>query len=406
MIPEPDDEKRDVWILGFRDSDERPEKALGRVFGIDSVRARRLIASMPAVVKRDVTVEQAEPITAALRKIGARVALVPAGASRFPGKASSSAPPAVGAAPAPARTPAEPPPPADGPESDGFGDIESLGIDFGPGGPPPSSGSHASVRDSLPFPRISEMLPAEPAKVSVAPPEPEPERAPPKPVTFLEARSIPEEPEAAPKRSVLGPRIFGVVTCAAGAAALFFASTLEGSVFGEAPDLMGAGSAAGAIALLLLGVQALVAAFMFDASLLKAGAIAVALILGGGVGVTSYLVHRVDPAEQARRVRAATMDSIREGRLPEARLFLTEPQAELVGISRGRAQEWVEALYGAGARQVYVVVDYAEAPNRGTGVAISLPVTQNRRDAVATTVRRHVQSPPADDGEWWLIPLE
>jgi len=297
------------------------------------------------------------------------------------------------------------PPPADGPESDGFGDIESMGIDFGPGGPPPSSGSHPRVRDSLPFPPNSSIPPAEPARVS-QPPEAEPEPIPPKPVTFLEPHPIPEEPKAAPKRNVVGPRVFAVVTSGAGAAALILAATFEGSVFGEAPDLVGAGSAAGAIALLLLGVQALVAAFVFDASLLKAAAFALALILGGGVGVTSYLVHRVDPAEQARRVRATTMDSIREGRLPEARVFLAEPQGELVGISRGQAQEWVEALYGAGARQVYVIVDYAEAPNRGTGVAISLPLTQNRRSAVATAVRRHVPSPPPDDGEWWLIPLE
>ena len=85
MTEGPDDSKRDIWVLGFRDSDERPEKALGRVFGIDSVRARRLIASMPAVVKREVSAEQAEPIVAALRKIGARVALGPTGASRPPG---------------------------------------------------------------------------------------------------------------------------------------------------------------------------------------------------------------------------------------------------------------------------------------------------------------------------------
>ncbi len=398
MTPEPDDSKRDIWVLGFRDSDERPEKALGRVFGIDSVRARRLIASMPAVVKREVTPAQAEPIIAALKKIGARVALVPAGASRFPGK-PSSAPPA--AAPPPAKAPV-PPPPED---SGGLGDIESLGIDFGPSGPP-SSGSHASYRESLPHPRISSMLPTEPAKVSVAPPEPEPVPAPPKPVTFLEPLSIPEEPEPAPKRSTLGAQVFGLVASGAGAAALFFASTLEGSVFGDAPDVVGAAAAAGAIALLLVGVQGLVAAFAFDSALPKGGAIALALVLGGGIGATSFLVHRVDPAEQARRERAATMEAIRQGRMPEARTFLTDPQAQLTGMDRSAASAWVEALYAAGARQVYVVVDYEEAPNEGTGVAISLPLTQNRRMAVATAVRRQVQNPPGDDGEWWLIPFE
>ena len=174
----------------------------------------------------------------------------------------------------------------------------------------------------------------------------------------------------------------------------------------DAPDLVGAGSAAAAVTLLLVGVQALVAAFVFDAALLKGGAIAIALVLGGGVGATSYFVHRVEPAEQARRERAATMQAIREGRLPEAQVFLTEPQAQLVGMSRPQARDWVAALYEAGARQVYVMVDYTEAPERGTGVAISLPLTQNRRSAVAAAVRQQVASAPADDGDWWLIPFE
>ncbi|MBO6934362.1 MAG: hypothetical protein JJ863_05290 [Deltaproteobacteria bacterium] len=393
MTPEVDDSKRDIWVLGFRDSDERPEKALGRVFGIDSVRARRLIASMPAVVKREVTAAQAEPIIAALRKIGARVALVPAGASRFPGKPASDPPkPAATATPEPE------------PEADGLGDIESLGIDFGPGGPP-VSGSHPSYRESLPHPRVSG-VPTEPARVSVAPPEPEPTPAPPKPVTFLEPRSIPEEPEPAPERSVVGAQLFGVVASGAGAAALFFASTLEGSAFGETPDVVGAASAAGAIALLLLGVQALVAAFAFDVALPKGGAIGLALLLGAAVGATSFLVHRVDPSEQARRERAATLEAIRQGRMPEARTFLTGPRAGLTGMERRAAVAWVEALYTAGARQVYVVVDYEAAPDEGTGVAISLPLTQSRRRAVAAAVHQQVRNAPADDGEWWLIPFE
>ncbi len=74
-------------------------------------------------------------------------------------------------------------------------------------------------------------------------------------------------------------------------------------------------------------------------------------------------------------------------------------------MDRGTASQWVDALYAAGARQVYVVVDYAEDPHLATGVALSLPVTQTRRAAVASTVRRQVSQAPADDGEWWLIPF-
>ncbi len=402
MIEAPDDSKRDIWVLGFRDSDERPEKALGRVFGIDSVRARRLIASMPAVVKREVTTKQAEPIVAALRKIGARVALVPTGASRPPGRSISSQPPPT------ERTPPEPPPKPEAsaaPSSLGLGDIESAGIDFGPSGPP-SSGSHPPVRDSLPYPRGSSMPPTEPAKVSVAPPEPEPEPEPaPKPVTFLEPRAIPEEPPEPPKRNGWAPRLLALLATAVGVAGLFFATGLGGSVFGDTPDAVGAAAAGGAIAMLLFGLQAAVAAFAFDAALLKGGALALALVGGGAVGATGYLLHRVDPAEVARQRRAATMAAIREGRLPEARVFLTEPQAQLQGMDRGTASQWVDALYAAGARQVYVVVDYAEDPHLATGVALSLPVTQTRRAAVASTVRRQVSQAPADDGEWWLIPF-
>jgi len=390
MIPEPEEAKQDIWVLGFRESDERPEKALGRVFGIDSVRARRLIASMPAVVKREVTPEKAAPIVSALRKIGARVALVPTGASQPPGK-PSTAPPAAAAA--------EPPPEPSG----GLGDIESRGIDFGTAGPP-SSGSHVAFRGSLPAPRISSM-PAEPARVSVAP-EPEPTPEPPKPIQFLEPRPIPEAPEPPPKRGALGTRAFGVAATAAGAAALVFASLPGGSVFGESPDLLGAVAAAGAIALLLFGVQVLVSTLVFDAEPLKGGAVTVALLLGGAVGATAFFIHHVDPAEAARQQRAATMTAIRQGRLPEARLFLTSPDAQLAGLDRAAASEWVEALYTSGARQVYVVVDYDGAPELGTGVAISLPLTQNRRSAVAAAVRQRAPSAPPGDGEWWLISLE
>ena len=349
MIPEPEEAKQDIWVLGFRESDERPEKALGRVFGIDSVRARRLIASMPAVVKREVTPEKAAPIVSALRKIGARVALVPTGASQPPGK-PSTAPPAAATA--------EPPPEPSG----GLGDIESRGIDFATAGPP-SSGSHVAFRGSLPAPRISSM-PAEPARVSVAP-EPEPTPEPPKPIQFLEPRPIPEAPEPPPKRGALGTRAFGVAATAAGAAAL-----------------------------------------VFDAEPLKGGAVTVALLLGGAVGATAFFIHHVDPAEAARQQRAATMTAIRQGRLPEARLFLTSPDAQLAGLDRAAASEWVEALYTSGARQVYVVVDYDGAPELGTGVAISLPLTQNRRSAVAAAVRQRAPSAPPADGEWWLISLE
>jgi len=245
----------------------------------------------------------------------------------------------------------------------------------------------------------------EPARVSA--PEPEPEPAPaPGPVTFLDPRPLPDEPAPSPRRKVLGPRLLGLGVIAAGAIGLFFASGLDGSVFGERPDLLGAAVAAGFIAVLLFGVQASVAAFAFDTPLLVGGAVALALVGGVAVGVTGYLLHRVDPAEAARQRRAATLQAIRDGRLPEARLFLSEPRATLQGMGRAGASEWVEALYAAGARHVYVTVDYAEDPHLATGVAISLPLTRSRRNAVSTKVRERVLDAPADDGEWWLIPFE
>ena len=111
------------------------------------------------------------------------------------------------------------------------------------------------------------------------------------------------------------------------------------------------------------------------------------------------------PAELARRQRAETMAAIREGRLPEARTYLREPGRAFRGMDRGASVALVDRLYEAGARQVYVGVDFAEAPEEAHGLAISMPLTATRRRAVEAALRAQVPAPPAGQ-EWWLVELE
>ncbi|MAQ15861.1 MAG: hypothetical protein CMN30_13835 [Sandaracinus sp.] len=401
--------KRDIWVLGFRESDERPDSALARVFSLDSLRARRLVASLPAVVKREVSPEAAEPIVQALRKIGARVALVPCGASKPPTR-SLSMPPAP-EVPKGAPVPADAPSPA---ASGGLGDVAAREIDFGeppqaapsprpaaaprsPAPPSPQSPATAVAPRSAPA-----AAPRSPAPAAEAPPA---ALAPP-PLTFLDPVAVPEPPETPPAVQKRTPILAGAALVVAGLVGLTFALGLEGNVLGgEQPTLVAAGAVAGALAFTLYGLQLLVGALLFDVRVVDGVAIAVALALGGGVAATGYALHHEDPAELARRQRAETMAAIREGRLPEARTYLREPGRAFRGMDRGASVALVDRLYEAGARQVYVGVDFAEAPEEAHGLAISMPLTATRRRAVEAALRAQVPAPPAGQ-EWWLVELE
>ena len=388
-MSEGDESKRDIWVLGFRESDERPDSALARVFGLDATRARRLIASMPAVVKRDVSPEAAEPILRALRKIGARVALVPSGASTPPARGMSSMPP---------RPEPQPEPELEG---ESLGDIASRDIDFGQG--PPSPGP-AEGRGSLPQPRLS--APASPPPEAAPPSAP---AAPPPPAApaFLDAIAIPADPEPPGRRSSRLAAAIGVVLLLAGIGALGVAAGLSGNIFGDGqPTLGSAAAVGGSLALGLFGLQLFAGALLFDVTIPAPMAAAAALVLGCAVASAGYALHRVDPVELERRERVATMSAIGEGLLPEARVFLGRPRASLRSMDRPTAVAFVERLYDAGARQVYVVVDYEGAPDEGRGLAINMPLTTARRLAVESALRSQVAGAPPAADEWWLVSLE
>ena len=395
-----DDPICDVWLLGFRESDQRPESALARVFAIEPAQARRLLATMPGPVKRGIATSAAEPLLQALRGIGARVALVPSGASQPP---VSSQPPAPRApvAPTPASSPAVAPPRPPLSATGGLGDIDAMDLDFGsgpsvPSKPPPRAQSGHSGLKPL---AATGLEPIDAPALHSQPP------SGPKPIEFLEAQPLPEAPAPAPERSPLVPRLIGAAAAAAGGVALFVAAGLAGSAFGEDPNLVGVAAAAGAIAVLLFGVQMLVGTLFFDTAPAAAPAIALGLVLGSSIGATGYALHRVDPIEQARLKREATMQAIREGRMPEARTFLTSADARLQGMDRPAADALVQRLYAAGARQVYVVVDYDASPDLGEAIAITMPVTAGRRQAVTAALRTQVPGATPSDGEWWLVTL-
>jgi hypothetical protein len=79
------DEELDIVVIGFNVSDRQAEAGLVRVFGLDTVRARRYLRELPVTAKRCANRATAERYANALRSIGARVEL------RAPGDAAHDA---------------------------------------------------------------------------------------------------------------------------------------------------------------------------------------------------------------------------------------------------------------------------------------------------------------------------
>lgn len=68
----------DIWLHGFpRDTREAPPVAISRVFGIPVQAAEALIATLPRVVKRDASENQAERLVYALEAIGGVAEAIP-----------------------------------------------------------------------------------------------------------------------------------------------------------------------------------------------------------------------------------------------------------------------------------------------------------------------------------------
>ena len=68
----------DIWLHGFpRDTREAPPVAISRVFGIPVQAAEALIATLPRVVKRDASENQAERLVHALEAIGGLAEAIP-----------------------------------------------------------------------------------------------------------------------------------------------------------------------------------------------------------------------------------------------------------------------------------------------------------------------------------------
>ncbi len=69
-------EKVDIIVEGFEPGASDPAKGLMHVFGIDQATAQVIVQRVPLAVKRNVTLEAAQPFEQALIKLGARVRLV------------------------------------------------------------------------------------------------------------------------------------------------------------------------------------------------------------------------------------------------------------------------------------------------------------------------------------------
>jgi len=68
----------DIWLHGFAaETREAPPLALSRVFGIPQPAAEALLATLPRVIRRDASAEQAERIVQALESIGGQAEAVP-----------------------------------------------------------------------------------------------------------------------------------------------------------------------------------------------------------------------------------------------------------------------------------------------------------------------------------------
>ena len=211
-----------------------------------------------------------------------------------------------------------------------------------------------------------------------------------------------------PEQRLAAPLLVGSVVAVAGAAALAVASAMEGSVFGPETSLAGAAAAGGAMAVLLLGLQLLVAAAFQQGVRLWPALVATALVVAAAVSGGAYAMKQVDPVELARRERDTVLNGIRGGLLPEARSFLGRAQSHRIGdLALAESTAFVASLYAAGARQVYAVVDFDQTPERAHMVAVQLPITQARRNALQAAVRRRFASAPAmGSGDWWLVPTD
>ncbi|MBX7194770.1 MAG: hypothetical protein K1X94_22130 [Sandaracinaceae bacterium] len=71
------DDAFDVWLLDFSRNPDATA-ALQRSFGVDEGRARRILATLPRVVRHEVSALDAEDVAAALRILGAKVDVRPA----------------------------------------------------------------------------------------------------------------------------------------------------------------------------------------------------------------------------------------------------------------------------------------------------------------------------------------
>jgi hypothetical protein len=68
----------DIWLHGFpRETREAPPLAISRVFGIPVQAAEALVATLPRVVKRDASLDQAERLVYALESIGGVAEAIP-----------------------------------------------------------------------------------------------------------------------------------------------------------------------------------------------------------------------------------------------------------------------------------------------------------------------------------------
>jgi hypothetical protein len=82
----------DVRLLAFEEGTQDPVDALVRVFRMRDRAAQHLLSRLPYVVKRDLPLESAQRLVAALERIGGRVELVVAASHATPVEASALAP--------------------------------------------------------------------------------------------------------------------------------------------------------------------------------------------------------------------------------------------------------------------------------------------------------------------------
>lgn len=378
-------------MVGFRPDAQDPVTSLVRVFGIDAQVAEQIANSLPCIVKRGVSGEAQARVQSALVEVGALVELRPAGA-------------APSFAPAPK---ARPPKPANRPIS-----LPSIAL-------PATNDSLRndslldtwdSPESAMPLPEIAEVERPKPRRYQSSRP-PSGNTPSSRPPGVGDARgtssyaAVPESlrpPESAP------PPVrerYAAVAIILGGVAVFVVGLLLGkSAFLGTGNILHLALEASALGSMIFGLLRLLNVPFLRERVGVPGVLLVTLSFVGLV-VVNFAVKSL-----------STEEVIETGPVRiEARTYLNDAASLIEGVEKDRVRQLVNAAYGAGASEVYVLDPVTIGGTRfASELTVMLPTNPIGRDRIQRAYRRYLgerigefdaadlQPPPGREWNIWV----